>query len=86
MLAAVRDRTQCRPTTDTALMKWSVRRAACFNPRFKSTMHSPRSTVRWMGGPHRGRMLEFGESVVMPWIFMRLRARGALRQSHNRQE
>ena len=35
MLAALQDRTQHRPTTDSALMKWFVRHAAWLIPRFR---------------------------------------------------
>ena len=35
MLAAPQDRTQYRPTTDSALMKWIVRHAAWLIPRFR---------------------------------------------------
>ena len=63
MLAALPERTQYRPTTDSALMRWIVRHVAWLIPRFRandvqSTFH------RAMGGPYRGRLLEFGESVL----------------------
>ena len=63
MLAALQDRTQYRPTTDSALMKWIVRRAAWLIPRFKrNDVQSP--LHRAMGGPYRGKLLEFGESLL----------------------
>ena len=62
MLAAFQDRTKHRPTTDKALMKWIVRHAAWLIPRFKgSDVQSP--SYRAMGGPYRGKLLEFDESV-----------------------
>ena len=63
MLAAFQDRTQYRPTTDSALMKWIVRRAAWLIPRFRGDdVQSP--FYRAMGGPYRGKLLEVGESVL----------------------
>ena len=63
MLAALQDRTQYRPTTDSALMKWIVRHAAWLIPRFMGNdVQSP--LHRAMGGPYRGKLLEFGESVL----------------------
>ena len=63
MLVAMQDRTQHRPTTDSALMKWIVRHAAWLIPRFRSDdAESP--FYRAMGGPYRGKVLEFGESVL----------------------
>ena len=63
MLAALQDRTQHRPTTNSALMKCIVRRAAWLIPRFKGNdAQSPFS--RAIGGPHRGKV-EFGESVLV---------------------
>ena len=63
MLAELQERTQYRPTTDTALMKLSVRHAAWFIPRFRANgVHSPFD--RAMGGPYRGKLLEFGASVL----------------------
>ena len=44
MLAALQDRTQYRPTTDSALMKW-IRHAAWLIPRFRGTMCS--SVEQW---------------------------------------
>ena len=63
MLAALQDRTQYRPTTDNALMKWIVRHAAWLVPRFSGNgAQSP--LCRAMGGSYRGKLLEFGESVL----------------------
>ena len=63
MLAALQDRTQYRPTTDSALMKWIVRHAAWLIPRFRGNdVQSP--FYRATGGPYRGKLLEFGESVL----------------------
>ena len=63
MLAALQERTQHRPTTDRALMKWIVRHAAWLIPRCRrSDVQSP--FCRAMGGPYRGELLEFGESVL----------------------
>ena len=62
MLAALQDRTHCIPTTDSALMKWTVGHAAWPFPRFRSNdAQSP--FYRALGGPYRGNLLEFGESV-----------------------
>ena len=63
MLAALQERTHYRPTTDSAQMKWIVRHAAWLIPRFKrNDVQSP--FYRAMGGPYRGKLLEFGESVL----------------------
>ena len=63
MLAALQERTQYRPTTDSALMKWIVQHAAWLIPRFRANdVHSP--FYRAMGGPYRGRLLELGASVL----------------------
>ena len=54
MLEAMQDRTQHRPTTDSALMKWIVRHAAWLIPRFRSDdAESP--FYRAMVGPYRGK-------------------------------
>ena len=62
MLAALQDRTQYRPTTDSAPLKWIVRHAAWLIPRFKGN-DAQSQFYRAMGGPYRGKLLEFGESV-----------------------
>ena len=63
MLAALQNSTQYRPTTDSALTKWIVRHAAWLIPRFKGNdVHSP--FYRAIGGPYRGKLLEFGKSVL----------------------
>ena len=63
MLAALQERTQYRPTTDNALMKWIVRLAAWLIPRFRrNDAQSP--FYRAMGGPCRGKLLGLGESVL----------------------
>ena len=63
MLAALQERTQYRPTTDSALMKWIVRHAAWLIPRFRGNdVKSP--FYRAVGGPYRGKLLEFGDSVL----------------------
>ena len=55
--------TQYRPTTDSALMKWIGRHAAWLIPRSKGKdVQSP--FYQAMGGPCRGRLLEFGQSVL----------------------
>ena len=46
--AALQNRTQCRPTTDSALMGYDVQSPLC----------------QAMVGPYRGKLLEFGESVL----------------------
>ena len=44
-------------------MKWIVRHAAWLIPRFKGNdVHSP--FYRAIGGPYRGKLLEFGKSVL----------------------
>ena len=63
MLTAMPEHTQYRPTADNALMKWIVRHAACLVTDFKKTMCNPHS-IGAMGGPYRGKLLEFGESVL----------------------
>ena len=63
MLAALQERTQYRPTTDTALMKLSVSTHSLAHP----SVQSERCTLpfsRAMGGPYRGKLLEFGASVL----------------------
>ena len=63
MLAAMQERTQYRPTVDSALMKWIVRHAAWLIPRFRGNdVQSP--FYRAMGGPFRGKLVEFGETVL----------------------
>ena len=63
MLAAMQERTQYRPTADSALMRWIVRHAAWFIPRFRSgDVQSP--FYRTMDGPYRGKLVKFGEAVL----------------------
>ena len=63
MLAARQKHTQYRPYADNALMRWIVRHAACLIPRLRgSEAQSP--FYRAMGGPYRGKMVEFGETVL----------------------
>ena len=58
MFAAMPERIHYRPTTDNALMRWIVR-----VPRFRSSdVQSPFN--RAMGGPYRGKLVEFGETVL----------------------
>ena len=62
MLAAMQEHTQCRPSADNAPMRWIVRHAALLIPRFRgSDVQSP--FYRAMGGPYRGKLVEFGETV-----------------------
>ena len=64
MLAAMQERTQYRPTADSALMRWIVRHAAWFIPRFRNgDVQSP--FYRSMGGPYRGNLVKFGEPVLV---------------------
>ena len=63
MSAAKREHTQYRPSADNALMRWIVRHAAWLIPRFRgSDAQSP--FYRAMGGPYRGELVEFGETVL----------------------
>ena len=63
MLAAMQEHTQYRPSADNALMRWIVRHAAWLIPRFRgSEIESP--FYRAMGGPYRGKLVEFGETVL----------------------
>ena len=63
MLAAMQQRTQYRPTADSALMKWTDRHAAWLIPRFRGNdIQSP--FYRAMGGPYRGKLVEFGQTVL----------------------
>ena len=63
MLAAMQEHTPYRPTADNAMMRWFVRRAAWLIPRFRSSdLQSP--FYRAMGGPYRGELVEFGETVL----------------------
>ena len=58
------------PTADSALMRWIVRPAAWLIPRFRgSDVQSP--LYRAMGGPYRGKLVEFGEKQFLH-IFQRL--------------
>ena len=60
-----RTHTQYRPSADNALMRWIVRHAAWLIPRFRgSDVQSP--FYRAMGGPYRGKLVEFGETVLAP--------------------
>ena len=52
-----------RPSADNALMRWIVRHAAWLIPRFRgSEVQSP--FYRTMGGPYRGKLVEFGETIL----------------------
>ena len=63
MLAAMQERTKYRPSADNALMRLIVRHAAWLIPRFRgSETQSP--FYRAMGGPYRGKLVEFGETVL----------------------
>ena len=63
MLAAMQEHTKYRPSADNALMRWIVRHAAWLIPRFRgSEIQSPFN--RAMGGPYRGKLVEFGETVL----------------------
>ena len=63
MLAAMQENTKYRPSADNALMRWTVRHAAWLIPRFRgSEIQSP--FYRAMGGPYRGKLVEFGETVL----------------------
>ena len=64
MLAAMQEHTHSRPTADSALMRWIVRHAAWFIPRFRGNdVQFP--LYRAMGGPYRGRLVEFGETILV---------------------
>ena len=63
MLAAMQEHTKYRPSADNALMRWIVRHAAWLIPGFRgSEIQSP--FYRSMGGPYRGKWVEFGETVL----------------------
>ena len=63
MLAAMQEHTQYRPSADNALMRWVVRHAAWLIPRFRGNdIQFP--FYRSMGGPYRGKLVEFGETVL----------------------
>ena len=63
MLAAMQEHTKYRPSADNALMRWIVRHAAWLIPRFRgSEIQSP--FYRAMGGRYRGKLVEFGETVL----------------------
>ena len=63
MLAAMQEHTKYRPSADNALMRWIVRHAAWLIHRFRgSEIQSP--FYRAMGGPYRGKLVEFGETVL----------------------
>ena len=70
MLAALQERTQYRPTTDSALMKWIVRHAAWLIHRFRGN-DAQTPFYRAVRGPYRGKLLEFGESVQVFSPFLR---------------
>ena len=63
VLAALQERTQHRPAADSALMKWIVRHAAWLIPWFRGNDVQP-PPYRATGGPYRGKLLEFGDSVL----------------------
>ena len=63
MLAAMQEHTKYRPSADNALMRWIVRHASWLIPRFRGNeIQSP--FYRAMGGPYRGKLVEFGETVL----------------------
>ena len=62
MLAAMQEHTKYRPSADKALMRWIVRHAAWLMPRFRGS--EIQSFYRAMGGPYRGKLVEFGETVL----------------------
>ena len=63
MLAAMQGHTQYRPSANNALMRWIVRHAPWLTPRFRgSDVQSP--FYRAMGGPYRGKSVEFGGIVL----------------------
>ena len=63
MSAAMQERTQYRPTADSALMRWIVRHAAFLIPRVRgSDVQSP--FYRAMGGPYQGKLVVSGETVL----------------------
>ena len=63
MLAAMQEHTQYRPSSDNALMRWIVRPAVWRIPRFRgSDVQS--QFYRSKGGPYRGKLVEFGETVL----------------------
>ena len=63
MLAAMQEHTQYRPSADNALMRWIVRHAAWLIPRLRgSEVQYPFN--RAMGGPYRGKLVEYGETVL----------------------
>ena len=62
MLAAMQEHTKYRPSADNALMRWIVRHAAWLIPRFRGS-EIQFSFYRAMGGPYRGKLVEFGETV-----------------------
>ena len=63
MLAAMQEHTKYRLSADNALMRWIVRHAAWLIPRFRgSEIQSP--FYRAMGRPYRGKLVEFGETVL----------------------
>ena len=62
-LAAMQERTHCRPTADSALKRWIVRHAVWLIPRFRGgDVQSP--FYRALGRPYRGKLVEFGETVL----------------------
>ena len=63
MLAAMQERTQYRPTADSAVMKWIVRHAACLILRFRGN-DTQSLLCRAMGGRDRGKLVEVGETVL----------------------
>ena len=64
MLTALEERTQDRPNTDNALMKWIVRHAAWLIPRFRGNEHVQSPFYPAMGETYLGKLLEFGETVL----------------------
>ena len=64
MLAAIQEHTKYRPTADSALKKWIVRHAAWLIPHFRGNDEVQSPFYRAMGGPYRGKLVEFGVTVL----------------------
>ena len=64
MLAAMQEHTQYRPSADNALMRWIVRHAACGSFLVSEVVRYSPSLSCHGRGPYRGKLVEFGETVL----------------------
>ena len=63
MLAAMQERTRCRPTADSALMIWICSTCSLAHSLVSEIVMCSPPFYRAMGGQYRGKLVEFGETV-----------------------